>query len=92
MFNPQAYAVRIEHCLTAHGYATSGDADFIRRDPLGFMDAVLKIYEKISEENNLKAADFWDRYEKFKGDRLDDFGEESAKHFAEDVAELFKYD
>ncbi len=56
------------------------------------MDVVLQRYEKISEINDEKAADFWDKYESFKGKRLDDFGEETAGHFAEDVAALFKYD
>ena len=92
MFNPQAYAVRIEHCLRGHAYAMYGDANDIRRDPIGFMDVVLQRYEKISEINEEKAADFWDKYESFKGKRLDDFGEETAGHFAEDVAALFKYD
>lgn len=89
MFNPQQYAVRIEHKLCAKGLAKSGDADLIRKDPMGFIDAVLKIYEKQSEEYELRSADFWDKYEEHKGSRLDEFGEESARLFAEDVVSLF---
>ena len=82
MFNAQNPAVRIERILREHGYAKQGDADLIRRDPMGFMDAVLKRYEKVSEENDGKAADFWETYECHVGDRLDDFGEEMARSFA----------
>lgn len=90
MFNAQSIAVRIEHKLSAEGYAKLNDADAIRSDPMGFMDTVLKRYEKISEEHDRKAADFWDVYENYKGCKLDDFGEEMAQNFANDVADLFK--
>lgn len=46
MFNYQSIAVRIEHALQSHGYAAMGDADAIRSNPMAFMDAVLKRYEK----------------------------------------------
>ncbi len=90
MFNYQNIAVRIESILQLHGYAKTGDADAIRSNPMAFMDAVLKQYEKVSEENDGKAADLWETYECHVGDRLDDFGEEMARSFAADVADLFR--
>ena len=90
MFNAQNPAVRIERVLREHGYARAGDADSIRKDPMGYMDDVLKRYEKVSEENNERAADFWEIYGCHVGERLDDFGEEMARTFAADVVNLFK--
>ncbi len=90
MFNAQNTAVRIEWKLEAHGYAKMGDADAIRANPMGFMDTVLKRYEKISEEHDRKSADFWEVYKNYEGCTLDDFGEEMARNFANDVADLFK--
>lgn len=90
MFNAQNYAVRIEYKLHAHGLAAEHSADQIRRDPIGFMDVALSLYERQNEEYEFKAADFWDKYESYKGKRLDDFGEETAKHFVEDVIALFE--
>lgn len=90
MFNAQNFAIRIEHKLVAEGYAKSHDADAIRSNPMEFMDTVLKRYEKISDEHERKAADFWETYENYKGCKLDDFGEEMAKNFANDVVDLFK--
>lgn len=90
MFNPQSYAVRIERKLRAHALAAEHSADQIRRDPIGFMDVALSLYETQNEEYEFKAAEFWDRYESYKGKRLDDFGEETAKHFVEDVIALFE--
>lgn len=89
MINAQSIAVRIEQKLRAKGYAKMGDADLIRADPMAFMDTVLKHYEAISEENDKKAADFWEVYEQYKGYRLDDFGEDAAQEFATDIANLF---
>ena len=90
MFNYQSVAVRIEHTLHAHCYASLGDADAIRSNPMGFMDVVLKRYEKLSEENDERSADFWEKYEKYKDCRLDEFGEEVAQNFATDIVDLFK--
>lgn len=90
MFNFQSVAVRIERKLRAEGYADIGDADLIRADPMGYMDTVLNKYEKISEEHDRKAADFWEIYEHYKGCRLDEFGEEVANNFAADIVDLFK--
>lgn len=90
MFNYQNIAVRIEHALQPHGYATMGDADAIRSNPMAFMDTVLKRYEKISEEHDERSADFWEVYKNYEGCRLDEFGEEMAKNFANDVIDLFK--
>ena len=90
MFNYQSIAVPIEHALQSHGCAAMGDADAIRSNPMAFMDAVLKRYEKISEENDKKSADFWEVYKNYEGRRLDEFGEEMAHNFANDVVDLFK--
>ena len=65
MFNYQYIAVRIEHTLQLHGYAKAGDADIIRSNPMAFMDAVLKQYEKASEEHDRKSADFWEVYKNY---------------------------
>lgn len=89
MVNYQLLAVRIEHKLKAHGYAISGDADSIVRDPLGYMNIVLLRYEKQSERNEQKALDFWERYKSYKGHRFDEFDEEVAKKFANDISALF---
>ncbi len=90
MFNYQYIAVRIEHTLQLHGYAKAGDADIIRSNPMAFMDAVLKQYEKASEEHDRKSADFWEVYKNYEGCRLDEFGDEMAQNFANDVVDLFQ--
>ena len=90
MFNPQSQAVRIEHKLHARGYVGLHTAGQIRNDPMGVMDTVLRRYEKISEENDIRSADFWEKYERFKGCRLDEFGEEAAEQFVKDVYALFE--
>ena len=90
MFNYQNVAIRIEHALRSHGYASMGDADAIRSNPMDFMDAILKRYEKLSEENDGRSADFWEKYEKYKDCRLDEFGEEVAQNFAADIVDLLK--
>ena len=90
MFNYQYIAVRIEHILQLHGYAKEGDADIIRSNPMAFMDAVLKQYEKASEEHDRKSADFWEVYKNYEGCRLDEFGDEMAQNFANDVVDLFQ--
>mgnify|MGYP000292509845 CR=1 FL=1 len=89
MFNYQSIAVRIEHALQSHGYAKMGDADAIRSNPMAFMDTVLKRYEKMSEEHNEKSADFWEVYKNYEGRCLDEFGEEMARNFANDIVDLF---
>ena len=90
MFNYQYIAVRIEHTLQLHGYAKAGDADIVRSNPMAFMDAVLKQYEKASEEHDRKSADFWEVYKNYEGCRLDEFGDEMAQNFANDVVDLFQ--
>lgn len=57
---------------------------------MGVMDAVLKVYENLSAENDTRSADFWEKYERFKGCRLDEFGEEAAEQFVNDVYALFE--
>lgn len=89
MFNAQSIAVRIERKLHAKGYAQMQDAYAIRANPIAYMDAVLKRYEKLSEEHGRKAADFWEVYERFEGCKLDEFGEEMAQNFANDISALF---
>lgn len=90
MFNYQSIAVRIEHALQSRGYAKMGDADSIRSNPMEFMDTVLKRYEKISEEHDERSADFWEVYKNYEGRRLDEFGEEMARNFANDIVDLFQ--
>lgn len=90
MFNPQYLAVRIEHKLHAKGYVGLHAADQIRSDPMGVMDTVLRRYENLSEENDTRSADFWEKYEQYKGCRLDEFGEEVAEQFVKDVCALFE--
>jgi len=90
MFNPQTYAIRIEYILNKHSYAVSHDADLIRKNPLEFMDAVLKRYESVSPEREERAADFWDKYDSYEGMSLDQFGEETAAQFVEDIKALFE--
>lgn len=89
MMNPQSYAVRIETKLRAVGYAEYGDADFIRANPMEFMDTVLSHYEKISPADEERATEFWEKYEHLKGQRLDDFGEDTAQEFVTDIVNLF---
>lgn len=90
MFNPQYLAVRIEHKLHAKGYVGLHTADQIRKDPMGVMNNVLKTYENLSAENDTRSADFWEKYEQYKGCRLDEFGEEAAEQFVNDVCALFE--
>lgn len=90
MYNPQWYAIRVEHILEPKGLAREHSADEIRRDPLGFMDGVLGVYERQSEDREQKSADFWDEFEHLKGTRMDDWTEEDAMRFVNCVSELFK--
>ena len=90
MFNPQANAVAIEMTLRNKNRAKMQDADFIRNDPLGYLDEVLAVYEKESEENEMRGADFWDKYEHLKGIKLDEWGEEQADQLVKDVRALFE--
>ncbi len=89
-YNFQSTAVFIEHILRNHGLASYGDADNIRRDPLGFLDAVLSIYEKQSEEKEIRAADFWEEYKSMEHKSLDDFGKDFSIRFYNGIKELFK--
>ena len=89
MNNPQSKAIVIEHFLTSKNYADLGDADAIRKDPIAFMDSVLKKYERISEENDKRSADFWDKYEQFKGKRLDEFDDDTVNQLILDIKCLF---
>lgn len=89
MMNPQSYAVRIEQKLRTEGYAKLGDADSIRADPMTFMNNVLCRYERISKDNEERAANFWDMFEHFCGCRLDEFGEDAAREFTTAIVNLF---
>lgn len=91
MYNPQFDAIDIETFLNSKGYAKLGDADSIRKNPLDYMDGVLKHYEKLSDRHDKRSADFWDKYERFKGKRLDDIGEATAKQMKSDIKALFDW-
>lgn len=89
-FNPQSKAIQIEHILYQHGLTTTHSADAIRKNPMEVLDSALKIYEKRSEDHDKKAADFWDKYEKFIDKTLDQFGSETVDKFINDIKNLFK--
>ena len=91
MFNPQSYAVSIEHYLTSKSsaYASRGDADRIRLDPIEYLDGVLKYYEVESETNANLSADFWDKYEEYKGKSIDEMGEDIISQLISDMKQLF---
>lgn len=88
MFNAQNQAIRIEMKLRECDRATMGDADYIRNDPMGFLDKILPHFERTSDEAENASADFWDRWESYKGKRLDEFGEEQAREFVSEVIAL----
>lgn len=90
MFNAQSQAVRIEMKLQECGWAKTGDADNIRKDPISFLGGVLPRFECTSDEVENASADFWDRWESYKGKRLDEFGEEQAREFTNELINLLK--
>ena len=90
IFNAQSIAVRIEHILYPHALACLGDADRISNDPIGFMNTVLSIYEKDSEEKGQLAADFWDNYKDYQGQSLYSMGEKLSTQLANDIKALFE--
>lgn len=89
IFNAHSYAVRIEHKLRSLGYAKHQDADSIEADPIGFMDNVLSMYEKQSDRNDCRAADFWEKYEQYKGQSFRKLGEELTRLITDDIIMLF---
>ena len=89
MFNPQSFAVNIERILTKRGYATLGNAYLIAKDPIGYMDSVLKDYELMSEEHEKRSADFWDKYESYKGKSMGELGADLSQQLVKDIRKLF---
>ena len=91
MFNPQSYAVRIEHILTNHCLASLNDAGEIRNRPFEYLDKALRKYEMQSEEKGEKAADLWDKYENEirLNLSLDELGKEKTEMLVNDIRALF---
>ena len=89
MYNPQQYAIDIEHILNSKGLASYHVADEIRKAPIDFLDAILSIYEEKSERNYKASVDFWDKYERYQGKRLDDFDDEFARQLVSDIRKVF---
>jgi len=90
-FNPQSKAIQIENILNKQGLAMLHSADTIRKNPMAFLDTALKIYEKHSDEHEKRAADFWDKYEKFSEMSLDDIGNDTVDQMISDLRALFKW-
>lgn len=89
MFNPQSYAYSIELTLRGHNYAEIHSADSIRKDPISFLENILDVLSEKSEENQKRIFAFDDKYEKYKGKKLDEWTENEAAQFVKDVRILF---
>ncbi|MCC8122118.1 MAG: hypothetical protein LIO58_01035 [Oscillospiraceae bacterium] len=82
MKNPQVYAIQLEGLTQS----PSGTADTIRRDPIGFLEAYLDIME--NDSNRKAICDFWDKYEQYKGIRMDDIDETIMRDLISDYKAL----
>ena len=91
MYNSHFDAVCIENFLISKGYAKLGDASEIQKNPLGYMDSVLRDYEKLSDRHDKRSADFWEKYECFKGKKLDDIDHDTVKQMKTDIRALFDW-
>ena len=87
IFNPQHYAVIIEHT----GNFPYQAANDIRRDPIGYLDTyILDSLEKASDISRDAVCAFWDKYEKYKGMRMDDIGETTVREIVSDFQKIIK--
>ena len=85
MFNPQTCARDIER-LCKSGM---GEADVIRKDPLGYLDKYcFDILESESDEKRSAVCDFWDKYKQYTGKSFDEMGEEVSSAFVKDFRAL----
>lgn len=92
MYNPQSDAVSIEHFLHKKGFALLGDADKIRNNPIGYLEGFLGIYENQSDRHDQRSAEFWDKYECYKGKRLDEIDKNTVNQLKSDIRALFNLD
>ena len=85
-YNPQSYAVSLEHKY----HLPLGDADKIRRDPMGYFKGWIdKEYDKSSEKAALIDA-FDKKYGSYEGKKLDEMTEELAVEFVKDLADILE--